>query len=73
MNIKWQDGDRDFIRANAATMKDKDLAVALGKLTGREVTLDAVRKERQKLGIAKKPGRGICALTGTRDAAEAGD
>jgi hypothetical protein len=29
---------------------------------GRLVTLDAIRKVRQKLGITKKPGRGICGV-----------
>lgn len=62
MNIKWTETEKDFIRANAANMKDKDLAEELTSIAGREVTLEAVRKVRQKLGIRKKSGRGICGL-----------
>jgi hypothetical protein len=62
MNIKWTETEKDFIRANAANMKDKDLAEELTSIAGREVTLEAVRKVRQQLGIRKKSGRGICGL-----------
>ena len=62
MNIKWTDEDRQFIRDNAAFMKDIDIAKELTEKTGREVTLDAVRKVRQKIGIKKKHGRGICGV-----------
>ena len=43
-------------------MKDKDLAEKISEMAGRTVTLDAVRKVRQKLGIKKKRGRGICGI-----------
>jgi hypothetical protein len=46
-------------------MKDKDLAEKISHLAGRVVTLDAVRKVRQKLGIKKKRGRGICEIRQT--------
>ena len=59
MNIKWTDEDRKFIIDNAAFMKDADIAKELTEKTGRKVTLDAVRKVRQKLGIKKRHGRGI--------------
>jgi len=62
MNIKWTEKERQFIIDNAATMKDKDLAEKISKMAGRTVTLDAVRKVRQKLGIKKKRGRGICGI-----------
>ena len=62
MNIKWSEDEKDFIRANAAAMKDVEMADYLTAHTGRLVTLDAIRKVRQKLGIAKKPGRGICGV-----------
>ena len=58
MNIKWTDADRQFIRDNAAFMKDIDIAKELTEKTGREVTLDAVRKVRQKLGIRKEAWSG---------------
>jgi hypothetical protein len=62
MNVKWTDKERQFIIDNAATMKDKDLAERISEMAGRTVTLDAVRKVRQKLGIKKKRGRGICGI-----------
>jgi hypothetical protein len=62
MNIKWSNEERDYIRENAATMKDVDIAGELTLIAGRVVTLDAVRKVRQKMGIVKKPGRGVCGV-----------
>jgi len=62
MNIKWTVEEKEFIRENAGSMKDKDLAQKLCEKSGRHITVDALRKVRQKLGIKKKHGRGICAL-----------
>lgn len=62
MNIKWTKGEKVYIRENADAMKDRELAEKLTEMSGRSVTLDAVRKVRQKMGISKKPGRGICAV-----------
>ena len=64
MNIKWSAEDRQFVREHAAHTKDKDLAKELSKRSGRNVSLGAVRKLRQRLGILKKRGRGICELEG---------
>lgn len=62
MNVKWTEEEKDYIRDNAQTMKDKDLAKNLSDMSGRTITVDALRKVRQKIGIKKKHGRGICAL-----------
>lgn len=62
MNKIWSDAEKAYIRANAATMKDKELAQKLESMTGRKVSLQSLRKQRQKLRIAKKPGRGICGV-----------
>lgn len=62
MNIKWSAEDRQFIKEHAAHIKDKDLAKALSLRVGRSISLGAVRKLRQRLGIIKKSGRGICEL-----------
>jgi hypothetical protein len=62
MNIKWTLEEKEFIRNNAGFMKDKELAKKLTDKSGRRITVDALRKVRQKLGIKKKHGRGICAL-----------
>jgi len=60
MNKVWAEEEKEFIRNNADTMTDKVLSAKLSRITGRNVTLQAVRKQRQKMGIAKQPGRGIC-------------
>jgi len=62
MNKVWSEVEKDYIRQNAGTMTDAVIAANLSQNTGRKVSLQAVRKQRQKMKIAKKPGRGICAL-----------
>ena len=67
MNIKQTDEERQFIKDNAAFMKDKELAEKISEMSDRKVTLDAVRKVRQKLGIKTKQGRGICGIQQPND------
>jgi len=62
MNIKWTTADKQFVRENASTIKDKDLATVLSRRNQRIISIDAVRKLRQRLGIIKKSGRGKCEL-----------
>ncbi len=62
MNQVWKEHERAFIRDNANTMKDRELAIKLSKISGRTVTVQAVRKQRQKLGITKARGRGLCSV-----------
>ena len=62
MNIKWTMADKQFVRENASTVKDKDLATVLSRRNQRDISIDAVRKLRQRLGIIKKSGRGKCEL-----------
>jgi hypothetical protein len=61
-NYRWTDAELNFIRANVALMKDDVLAVALTRLCGRLVTVDALRHVRKRLGLLKRPGRGRCEL-----------
>ena len=62
MNIKWRNEDRQYIKDNAGAMRDQDIARELSLRNGRDVSLGAVRKLRQRMGIDKKCGRGICEL-----------
>jgi len=62
MNVKWTEEDKAYIRENAESMKDQEIANTLTQRSGRVVSLQAVRKMRQKLGIKKKCGRGIVGL-----------
>lgn len=62
MNKVWNHEDRQFIMSNANDMTDEQLAKYFTNRLNRNVTLHAVRKQRQKLGLTKKPGRGVCEL-----------
>lgn len=73
MNIKWTEYEKEFIRQNANSLKDRELAEKLTAMSSRNITLDAVRKVRQKLGITKLPGRGICGLVGKNEQQEVVD
>ncbi len=50
----WNSLDKEFIRQNAGKMSDKEMARELGR------SFSSVRKQRQRLKIKKKSGRGIC-------------
>ena len=62
MNNVWTDQEKDFVKQNASILTDKQGSEELSRITGRNITLNSWRKQRQKLGIAKMPGRGICRL-----------
>ena len=72
MNKVWEDGEKLFIKNSANTMKDKELAARLTKITGRKVSIQAVRKQRQKMGIKKERGRGRCAVVDKSNSADIG-
>lgn len=67
MNKIWTDAEKEYIRNNAATKKDRELAEELSKMSGRNVTIAAVRKQRQALKIFKSSGRGKCQLKQPND------
>jgi hypothetical protein len=62
MNTKWSETEKSFIRENAHRLKDIEIADELTISSGRPVTLQSVRKMRQKLGIKKLSGRGVCGV-----------
>lgn len=64
MNKVWTEAQKAFIRDNAEKMLDKDMAAHLQNVLGRKVSLQAVRKQRQKLGLHKESGRGKSKLKG---------
>lgn len=67
MNEVWNESERTFVRDNAGILTDKEGAEQLSRITGRRVTLHAWRKQRQKMGISKMPGRGICRINYKQD------
>ena len=64
MNRKWTESERRFIVENAHRLTDNDIADRLTVSTGRSISVNAVRKTTQRLGIIKQSGRGICKLRG---------
>lgn len=66
MNKVWTESDKNFVKTNAKKLTDKEMAVKLSEMTGRNVTKEAARKLRQRLGIQKENGRGICRVKKSR-------
>jgi hypothetical protein len=62
MNVVWNDDERMYIRKHAASMTDAEIAEELSRKTGRKVTLQGARRQRQRMGIRKMQGRGVCKL-----------
>ena len=60
MNTVWNNEEKTFIRENANKMTDKEGAAKLSELSNRNISMHAWRKQRQKLGIRKANGRGVC-------------
>jgi hypothetical protein len=54
---KWTEELFDVIREKAQNMTDETLAYEIMKLTGKTMTLGAVRKMRQRIGVKKVGGR----------------
>lgn len=73
MNIKWSETEKNFIRENAHRLKDSEIATELTASSGRHVTLQSVRKMRQKLGIKKLSGRGVCGVVNGGGSGNAND
>jgi len=62
MNKTWSEAEKQFIKDKAGTTKDRELVDVLMKFSGRKISLEALRKKRQELGVKKSSGRGVCAL-----------
>ncbi len=60
MNSNWTDVEREYIRRNAHLIHDELLAKKLSVMSGRKITINAIRKQRRKMGLKKSCGRGIC-------------
>jgi hypothetical protein len=64
MNKKWSIEEESYLKLHANDLTDGALAIKLSEITGRNVTMLSVRKKRQKLGLKKARGRGVCGLVG---------
>jgi len=54
---KWQSHDVEFIEKNYSKMTDKSISVILSKITGDNISVDMVRRQRRKLGLNRQKGR----------------
>lgn len=54
---KWTEAEIQFIRDNIAQSSDIELANKLSSMTGENITYGMIRRQRRKLGVAKKRGR----------------
>jgi len=63
MNKKWSIQEEQYIIQHAGLLTDFELAIKLTEITGRKITINAIRRKRQKMGLKKKSGRGYCELT----------
>ncbi len=62
MNQIWTPMEEQFIKENADKVTDEIGAAQLSEIVGRLISVYAWRKKRQKLGLTKAPGRGVCKL-----------
>lgn len=62
----WGEVENKFIIENAAHMKDSEMAAVLSGLVNRRITIQGIRKQRQKLDVLKASGRGKCQLRPTQ-------
>ena len=60
---RWTEIEKNYLRSNAAEMKDEEIANHLRK------SLKAVREMRRRLGLIKKSGRGVVELRDTPEQA----
>jgi hypothetical protein len=49
MNNVWTNQEKEFIKQNAGNMKDEEMIPHLQQMSGRNISLQAVRKQRRKL------------------------
>lgn len=54
---KWTNTETDFINNNHRQMCDETLAKELSRMTGQEITVAMVRRQRRKLSLKKNRGR----------------
>jgi len=62
MNQVWTEMEEQFIRENANKVTDEVGCAQLSEIVGRPISVYAWRKKRQKMGMRKAPGRGVCRI-----------
>ena len=54
---KWTDAEIQFVNDNLTLLSDEQLASKLSAMTGENISMGMVRRQRRKLGVQKKRGR----------------
>ncbi len=54
---KWTATEVEFISNNHSSMNDESLAKELAQMTGQNITIAMVRRQRRKLALKKSRGR----------------
>lgn len=54
---KWTEAEIQFVRDNLTQMSDGELANKLSSMTGENITVGMVRRQRRKIGVVKPRGR----------------
>jgi len=54
---KWTATEVEFISNNHGSMNDESLAKELAQMTGQNITIAMVRRQRRKLALKKSRGR----------------
>lgn len=60
MHKTWTEVEKQYIRENSLIIKDVEIAKILSDKRGKIISVQSIRKQRQKLGILKASGRGYC-------------
>jgi len=53
VNKKWGNFEVNFIRKHIDDMTDREMAKELGRVVGRIISLEGLRKFRQRLGLRR--------------------
>lgn len=61
-NKLWTEWEKKYVCDHAHEKTDEEISVYLTKVSGRKITINAVRKVRQAAGLKKRQGRGYCKL-----------
>jgi len=54
---KWSDAEKNFIKDNVTLLSDNEIATKLSGMTGENISVAMIRRQRRKLAIVKPRGR----------------
>jgi hypothetical protein len=54
---KWTDAEKGFIKDNVNILSDQEIAEKLISMTGENISVAMIRRQRRKFGVVKPRGR----------------